>query len=143
MVIRSGTKELSVFVEGYEFPEIKANEQRFDCDANWLTVNIAFEDEGSSLKYKDHCISTYEIETTSEEISDVISGKTSFFISDYFEPFLKIAFMEAGNDFILGVEYVYDSDGWNKHKLAQKLTLDEARQFVDELDSVMMRFPKR
>ena len=88
---------------------------------------------------------TVELESLIADLSEIISGKESLFISDFLEPYLKIVAVRAGEQIVIGVEFVYDtSDGiWKSHKLSEMMRHEDALLLIDELKNMNERYPQR
>ncbi len=145
MMICSGGKSLVFEVEGYQFPQAQKEPEGFDYDANWLMVKICYSDENGEEEYEDACLLTYELESIIKGFSEIISGKESLYISEFMEPYLKIVFTKAGDCFLLGMVFVYDTSGgvWKERKLSETITQEKALEIVDEMKSMGAHFPQR
>ena len=145
MTIKENCKRLSFEVAGYEYPGYKSTESGFDHDANWLMVSVVYSDDKGTYTYKDACLLTVELESLIAGLSEVISGKESLFISDFLEPYLKIVAVRAGEQIVVGLEFIYDtSDGiWKSHKLSEMMSHEDALLLIDKLKNMNERYPKR
>ncbi len=145
MTIIENSKRLSFIVADYEYPGYKSTGSGFDYDANWLMVSVVYSDDKGTYTYKDACLLTVELESLIADLSEIISGKESLFISDFLEPYLKIVAVRAGEQIVIGVEFVYDtSDGiWKSHKLSEMMRHEDALLLIDELKNMNERYPQR
>ena len=143
MVVSNGKNVFSIKIESYEFPDCKPKGNDFDYDANWLVEKITYTDAEGTREYNEPCLLTCELTDTLKGISAVISGEAPFYISDYLEPYLKIAFMKTDGGFMLGMEFVYETEQWKKHRLSQLLSAEEAQKLTGELKAAALRFPVR
>lgn len=145
MIIRNENESLSFEIDDYQYPKHKGQEKGYDYDANWLEVSVQYSNQNVSEEYKDACLLTYEFEEFVDELYKVIEGKESLYISDFMEPYLKIAIATAGDKILFGVEFVYDTtDGiWKSRKIAQVITREAARKYHDELNFMKSQFPQR
>ena len=145
MTIKENNKSISFEVTDYEYPRYKSTESGFDHDANWLMVSVTYSDDTGIRKYRDACLLTTELEGLVLELSEVVDGKESLFISDFLEPYLKIIVSRANEKIVIGMEFVYDtSEGiWRSHRLSEVITKDSAYVMIDELKKMSTQFPKR
>ncbi len=143
MVVSSGKSVFSLDIESYEFPDCEPVGNGFDYDANWLTAKITYTDEEGAREYNESCLLTCELTDTAEGLSAVLSGQAPFYISDYLEPYFKVAFMKTENGYILGMEFVYETGQWRKHRLSQAFSAEEAQKLTGELKAAALRFPVR
>ncbi len=147
MIIQHDNRKMILSVDGYEFPEHERNDKNneFDYDANWLNVKITYIDENGEQVYTDSCLMTSELSELIDCIKKIISGKELLYISDFMEPYLKIAIAQADDKILVGIEYVYDTnDGvWKSHKISEAVTVEKAIQIADELQKYYEKFPLR
>lgn len=145
MIIKEKDQSISFEVTGYEYPRHKAADTGFDHDANWLMVSVTYADNTETRKYKDPCLLTTELECLISELSDIVDGKESLYISDFLEPYLKITAARANEKIVIGMEFVYDTSGdiWRSHRLSEVFTKESAYVIIDELKKMSVRFPER
>ncbi len=145
MTLRCGKCALSLEVVGYRYPARAAVQGEYDGDAEWLTVRITYTDETGTYEYEDECLQTYELEELIGEIAAVTDGGEPLYISDFTEPYLTVAAARADDKILLGIEFVYDTDGgiWKRRKIAEAIPSEAARRILEELRSAYSRFPPR
>jgi hypothetical protein len=145
MMIQSEGKSLSLAIDGYQYPDQKPQKKGYDYDANWLNVVICYSEATISEKYIDACLLTYELESCIEEIDEVIEGKETLYISDFMEPYLKIAVMRTGASVVIGIVFAYDvADGiWKERKVSETVSLERAKEIVEELKEYAARYPQK
>jgi hypothetical protein len=145
MMIQSEGKSISLAIEGYQFPNQKIQKKGYDYDANWLNVIVCYADANVSERYIDACLLTYELESCIEEIDEVVEGKETLYISDFMEPYLKIAVMRTGASVVIGMVFAYDVADriWKERKVSETVSLERAKGIVEELKEYSARYPQR
>lgn len=145
MIIRSGSKSLTFDIYDYQYEKQKSKEKGYDYDANWLIVEITYADENGPKQYRDPCLLTYELKELIDGASEIVSGKETLYISDFMEPYLKIAIAKTEDNIVFGMEFVYDTTGgiWKCHKLSEVLSKESAQKIIEELKALFNRFPER
>ena len=145
MIIRNKNESLSFEIEDYQYPEHKSQEKGYDYDANWLMVAIKYSCEETLEEYKDACLLTYEFEDLYEGFLNVLAGKESLYISDFTEPYLKIAIATADERIVFGMGFVYEANKsvWKSRKVSEVFTKEKAEEIVEELRFMLSRFPQR
>ncbi len=144
MFLHQETKTIEFTISSYQFPEKKSIKE-FDYDANWLICEIKHSDAGCSEIYKDACLLTYELADLEENLSKIIDGSESSYISDFMEPYLKIAMAKSDEKIVFIFHFVYDTqDGiWRERKICQSLSYEEAKLISDELKKLIINYPER
>lgn len=144
MFLQQGTRTIEFNISSYQFPEKKSIKE-FDYDANWLICEIKYSDTGCSETYKDVCLLTYELADLEENLSKIIDGLEYSYISDFTEPFLKIAVAKSDESIVLIFHVVYDTldSIWKERKICQSLSYEEAKLIRDDLKKLITNYPER
>ena len=144
MFLQQGTRTIEFTISSYQFPEKKSIKE-FDYDANWLICEIKYSDTGCNEAYKDACLLTYELADLEETLSKIIDGSEYSYISDFMEPYLKIAAAKNDENIVLIFHFVYDTlDGiWKERKICQSLSYEEAKLIRDDLKELITNYPER
>ena len=145
MTIHNKNERLSFDIDAYQYPEHKSQEKGYDYDANWLVVAVSYSNDKTSEEYHDACLLTYEFEDFIEGFSNVLAGKETLYISDFMEPYLKFAVAIADERILLGMEFVYEVNEttWKSRKISEVISMDRAKEIVEELRLMLSRFPQR
>ena len=145
MTLRCGKRGLSFEVVGYRYPARADAREEYDGDAQWLTVRITYTDETGTYEYEDECLQTFELGELIGEIAAVADGGEPLYISDLTEPYLTVAAARADDKILLGIEFVYDTEGgvWKKHKIAEAVAPEAARRILEELRAAYALYPPR
>lgn len=145
MIIHNKNESLSFEIDDYQYPEHKSREKGYDYDANWLMVSISYSNDKTSEKYRDACLLTYEFEDFIEGFSNVLAGKENLYISNFMEPYLKFAVAIADERILLGIEFVYEANktAWKSRKASKVIPKERAKEILEELRSMLARFPQR
>lgn len=143
MKISNEDKTLDVSISGYEFPGEKSDNEEYNYDANWLIVRVAYKDGAEEHIYQDSCLMTDELKELANELEAVLDRKEMLYISDFMEPYLRIAIVPTESSFIVAIQFVYDTtDGiWKSHKVSQALTPEQASSLLAELRELKQRYP--
>lgn len=144
MFLHQGTGIIEFTISGYQFPEKKSIKE-FDYDANWLMCEIKYSDAGCSETYKEACLLTYELADLKENLSKIIDGSESSYISDFMEPYLKIAVAKSDEKIVLIFHFAHDTLAgiWKDRKICQSLSYEEAKRIRDDLKELIANYPEK
>ncbi len=144
MVLYENEKSMGFEILGYEFPH-KTSGEEYDYDANWLKCHFTYKDEEICEKYCDSCLMTDELSELQQELEAILTGESISFISDFLEPYLKFCFVRVTEGVAVVMHFVYDTlDGyWKTRKIASTFTIDEAKELLQELKEMALKYPVR
>lgn len=145
MIMHQGNKIIEFTIDGYQFPAEKTCNEGFDYDANWLMCEVKYSDAEVNETYMDPCLLTDEMAYFVEELSKILEGAEEGFISDFMEPYLKIAATRIDENIVIIFQFVYDTtDGiWKKRKITAVLSQEETAEMVQDLKDLVNKYPKR
>lgn len=146
MKIEDRGKTIKFGIIGYQFPNAgysKPNDP--DYDANWLTVQVSYTEDGSTATFQDSCVLTWELKEFAEALSEIVSDRETGYISDFMEPYLKFAIAKAGDKFTLTIDFVCDvSDGeWKKINATQLVDREQLIEMRDEINQYLTTYPAK
>ena len=99
-------------VLGYQFPKcMNSKPNDYNYDANWLTIKVTYTTSEGTNEYTDSCLLTYELNEVVTGIDNLIGSRQSGYISDFMEPYLKIAIAKSGENYVFQFYFVYDTTG--------------------------------
>lgn len=141
IVFSEGKKKIIFDVIGYQFSYSKDDEY----DANWLTIQIDYSFGNHSQKYQDSCILTWELKEFSDAIDSIARGEETGYISEFMEPYLKIAVTRVDEIYAVQIRFVYDalSDPWKEIYISQGFDDDRFNEFNEALKQLNVKFPIR
>ena len=136
-------KHLEFHVLGYEFPEKGKKGDTYD--ANWLVVQIDYQDDQLTFSEKDTCLLSFELQDLTESIDDVLVGKETGLLMTFMEPYLTFAITQVGEVYAVQIRFVYDtSDGlWKDVYISQEMTLDELTNMNNGFKDLYKTYPYR
>lgn len=136
-------KHLEFHVLGYEFPEKGKKGDTYD--ANWLVVQIDYQDDQLTFSEKDTCLLSFELQDLTESIDDVLVGKETGLLMTFMEPYLTFAITQVGEVYAVQIRFVYDtSDGlWKDVYISQGMTLDELTNMNNGFKDLYKTYPYR
>ncbi len=145
MVLHQGNKSIEFTIVNYQYPEKKPSNEGLDYDANWLMCEVKYSDAEANETYKDACLLTDELADMAEELSKILGGFEYGYISDFVEPYLKVAAARAGEKIVIIFQFVYDTtDGiWKDRKITALLSKEEAVEIVQALRKLMRKYRVR
>ena len=145
MILRQGNKNIEFSIASYQYPEEKGSKEEFDYDANWLVCELGYSDAEINETYKDACLLTYELEEIVDEFSKILAGSEDGYISDFMEPYLKVAAARVDEKIVVIFQFVYDTtDGvWKDRKIKALLSQEAATEMLQELKGLVSEYPRR
>ncbi len=146
MKIDDKNKTIEFGIIGYQFPNAgrsKPNDP--DYDANWLTVQVSYTEDGATASFQDSCVLTWELKEFADALSEIIAERETGYISDFMEPYLKFAVARAGDKYTFTIDFVCDvSDGeWKKVDATQLIDLEQLKAIRDEVKRYLSAYPAR
>lgn len=133
-------------VLGYQFPKCeKSKPNDYNYDANWLTIKVTYTTSGGTNEYTDSCLLTYELNEVVTGINNLIGLKQSGYISDFIEPYLKIAIAKSDENFVFQLHYIYDTSGgdWKTISAVETLSTQQLIEIKEKFVSILVAFPDR
>ncbi len=121
------------------------SKEKFDYDANWLICEVRYSDDETNETYQDACLLTDELEDMVTELSRIFDGSEEGYISDFMEPYLKVAAARVDEKMMIIFQFVYDTtDGiWKDRKVTTLLSQEKAAEVVQDLKEVVSKYPRR
>lgn len=146
MRIEDRNKTIEFGILGYQFPDAgcsKPNDP--DYDANWLTVQVNYSEDGTTATFQDSCVLTWELKEFAEALAEIIADRETGYISDFMEPYLKFAVAKAGDKFTFTIDFVCDvSDGeWKKICATQFIDRGQLKAIQDEVKQYLTAYPAK
>lgn len=145
MLISAENKSINFNIIGYEFPDRKPTKKEFDYEANWLNLEVVYCDKNENKTYTDSCLLTYELSDLINAFQEIINGDEDSYVSNFLEPYLSICVSKIDEFIIFVFSFVCDTVDrkWSKRKITAKWTLAEAKEKLNELKNMELKFPKR
>lgn len=146
MVIQDKNVKVEFRIVGYQFPDSPHSKKNdFSYDANWLNIEIVYQNGIECNTYKDSCLLTYELKDTINDIQNLLTSKQTAFISEYMEPYLKFAVSKVDDKFNLILFFVYDTiDGeWLSFTVTETISREGLLSIKDELQSYLNQYPQK
>lgn len=146
MKIVDGITSIQFDVLGYQFPQSKKSKPNdYNYDANWLTIKVTQVTPESTNEYTDSCLLTYELNEVVSGIDNLIQSKQSGYISDFMEPYLKIAIAKSNNDFVFQLHFVCDTTGgeWKTVSAVETLSTQQLIDIKNEFINISVAYPDR
>ena len=145
MRVTSKNKIMDFSIIGYQFPDYIASSDGYDYDANWLLCEIKYTEGNYSQAYRESCILTYELQELTKAMENILNKKDDAYISDFLEPYLKIAITRAEEKVVFTIQYVYDTtDGmWKKRTVSSVMDEDTAMHVFRELTVFQKAYSER
>lgn len=146
MRIDDRNKTIEFGILGYQFPNAgrsKPNDP--DYDANWLTVQVNYTEDGTTAHFQDSCVLTWELQEMAEALTDILADRETAYISDFMEPYLKFAVAKAGDKFTFTIDFVCDvSEGeWKKINTTQLMDREQLSTICDEIKHYLTTYPAK
>lgn len=145
MILHQGNKSIEFRIASYQYPEKKGSKEKFDYDANWLMCELKYSDAEISEIYKDACLLTYELKEMTDAFSKILDGSEDGYISDFMEPYLKVAAARVDEKIVVIFQFVYDTtDGiWKDRKIKALLSQESATEMVQALKDFVSKYSER
>lgn len=145
MILHQGNKSIEFTIVNYQYPEKRPSKEGFDYDANWLMCEVKYSDAETNETYKDACLLTDELADMVEELSEILDGSEDGYISDFMEPYLKVAASRADEKIVIIFQFVYyTTDGiWRDRKITTLFSKEEATEIVQVLRELMRKYQVR
>ncbi len=146
MILHQGNKRIEFTIASYQYPEMEGSKEKFDYDANWLMCDVRYSDDETNETYQDACLLTDELEDMVTEFSGIFDGSEEGYISDFMEPYLKVAAARVDEKKMMIIfQFVYDTtDGiWKDRKVTALLSQEKAAEAVQDLKELVSKYPRR
>ena len=145
MRIVSKNKMIDFAVIGYQFPDYIVSGEGYDYDANWLLCEMKYAEDDYSRVYRDACLLTYELQELTIAMEKILNKEEDAFISEFMEPYLRIAIARAEEKVVFTIQYVYDTtDGkWEERTVSSVMDEETAMQALQELVALQKAYPER
>ena len=145
MILKQGNKSIEFSIVGYQYPELEPSNEAFDYDANWLIAEVKYSDSGINETYKDPCIMADDLAEIPEELSKILDGSEEGYITDFMEPYLKIAAARADEKIVIVFQfsYVTRKNSWKRRKVTALLSQEEVAEIVQSLKELVEKYPVR
>ena len=147
MKLQDGNKTIELSVLGYQFPDEPPSKPNVpNHDANWLTIQVTYREDGREESYQDSCLLTWELSQLTNAMAAAIDGRITSYISDILEPYLKFALAKAEDRFTVQMQYS-DCDpkgeNWKVLSVTQLVSREQLSVFCEELKKVLSIYPAR
>ena len=145
MILKQGNKSIEFSIVGYQYPGLEPSDEAFDYDANWLIAEVKYSDSGINETYEDPCIMADDLAEIAEELSKILDGSEEGYITDFMEPYLKIAAARADEKIVIVFQfsYVTTSNSWKRRTVTELLSQEEATEMVQSLKELVEKYPVR
>ena len=145
MILKQGNKSIEFSIVGYQYPELEPSNEAFDYDANWLIAEVKYSDSGINETYEDPCIMADDLAEIAEELSKILDGSEEGYITDFMEPYLKIAAARADEKIVIVFQfsYVTRKNSWKRRKVTALLSQEEVAEIVQSLRELVENYPVR
>ena len=145
MILKQGNKSIEFSIVGYQYPELEPSDEAFDYDANWLIAEVKYSDSGMNETYEDPCIMADDLAEIAEELSKILDGSEEGYITDFMEPYLKIAAARADEKIVIVFQfsYVMRKNSWKRRKVTALLSQEEVAEIVQSLKELVEKYPVR
>ena len=145
MILKQGNKSIEFSIVGYQYPELEPSDEAFDYDANWLIAEVKYSDSGINETYEDPCIMADDLAEIAEELSKILDGSEEGYITDFMEPYLKIAAARADEKIVIVFQfsYVTRKNSWKRRKVTALLSQEEVAEIVQSLKELVEKYPVR
>lgn len=102
---------------------------------------VKYSDAETNETYKDACFLTDELADMVEELSKILDGSEEGYISDFMEPYLKVAAARADEKIVIIFQFLYDTtEGiWRYRKITTLLSKEETTHIVQVLFMMVRR----
>lgn len=130
---------LSIWVEGYEFPDSTEY-----WDANWVVVRIVCVGHGSKVKFRDPCIHLPELQGWLTGCIALESKSADKAELPTMEPYLQVVIDRSGvaGGLVAAVTLIPD-DIESPREFRFPIELSDVRTLIESLQRVLKRFPIR
>lgn len=144
MILSQAEKSIEFKIDRYQFPLIKSKKD-FDYDANWLICKFVYKEDNLCETYEDASLLTYELADLKEAFYSIIEGDKNSFISDFLEPYLKIAIVKMEEKIIFTLHFVYDTlnHDWKTREITSVLSKEESIEIYQDLQNMCDLYPEK
>ena len=144
MIFTENNKRLSFIICGYQYPQHNVLKNEYDCDANWLNCEFKFFENDNEKTCVDPCLTTGELSEFIIELSYVIDGQKTSYVSNFMEPYLEINVERLENKISFKIQFEYDSrEGGKSWEVTSLVEIEQAIKFLNELKGFQRFYPER
>ena len=142
MLFQDGVSSLELKVTAYEFPADVGDRE----DRNWLVLRGTWtDDEGTIRKDSNPCLTTAELRELTAGLKVLNAGIKDAYESDFQAVGMSLSAWTAGERFRVDVSFLLPNtmDGDDTAEVSCRMTREEMRLLLNELDSLCKKFPER
>ena len=135
---------LKLEISTYEFPA-DGGDPTSD-DRTWLVLRATYKDEdGKIIKDSNSCLLTYELREMTAGLKVLNAGIKDAYESSFVEPYFSLAVRADGDGFLAEVSFVMPNtlEDLDTAELETRLSGEEMKALIQELDSLCAKFPDR
>ena len=116
----------------------------YDSDANWLNCEFKFFENDNEATCVDPCLSTWELIDLIIELSCIIKGQKTSYVSDFMEPYLELDIERLQDKIRFKIRFEYDSreDG-KTWEVTSLMEIEDAKKILEELREFQRFYPVR
>lgn len=144
MLLKNEDASLKLEIVNYEFPEAGAWASEYD--RNWLLVRCTWVDEdGYTHKDSNACLLAQELSGMTAGLKVLLAGIRDRYDSDFMEPDFSLSAEAEESGFRITVSFYLPNtmDGDDTAELDCRLTGEELKAVIADLDKDCTRFPER
>ncbi len=143
MLFQNEEASLKLDIVNYEFPA-DGGDPTSD-DRNWLVLRACYTADGTVVKDSNSCLLTYELKEMTAGLKVLNAGIKAGYASSFVEPYFELAAQADGEEFLVDVSFYLPNtmDGEDTAEVECRMTKDDMRGLIDELDALCAKFPDR
>lgn len=144
MLFKNEDSSLKLDVVSYELPAY-GGEPDSD-DRNWLVLRATWiNEDGLIIKDSNSCLLTYELQEMTAGLKVVKAGLKQRYESEFTEPYFMLSAdaVEDGFRFFVSFTLPNTMEDEDVAELYAHMTMEEMTALIDELDSLVKKFPDR
>lgn len=144
MLFKNEDSSLKLDVVSYELPAY-GGEPDSD-DRNWLVLRATWiNEDGLIIKDSNSCLLTYELQEMTAGLKVVKAGLKQRYESEFTEPYFMLSAdaVEDGFRFFVSFTLPNTMEDEDVAELYAHMTMEEMTALINELDSLVKKFPDR
>ena len=144
MLFKNEEVSLKLEISNYEFPA-DGGDPTSD-DRNWLVLRAMYtDDNGMVIKDSNSCLLTYELKEMAAGLKVLCAGLKERYDSSFAEPYFTLSAQADGEAFLVMVSFALPNtmEDLDTADVEARLTSEEMRDLIDELDMLCAKFPER
>lgn len=144
MLFKNEDSSLKLDVVSYELPAY-GGEPDSD-DRNWLVLRATWiNEDGLIIKDTNSCLLTYELQEMTAGLKVVKAGLKQRYESEFTEPYFMLSAdaVEDGFRFFVSFTLPNTMEDEDVAELYAHMTMEEMTALINELDSLVKKFPDR